>query len=195
VRALVIPKPVSLGAILAAAFLFFPAMKGLTSGSSIRHLETVNHTLAETLAETKTRNVQLERELAERDIRLSQRQQAANITTGSGLYISPLLYLESAKKRTPDLISIDFTQSDQAMLVFSLPQVELRDVEVSVYQDTRLAWNQSIAIPKEKLLNQSLVTLMLTRSTLAPGDYRMTIEGNPTGKRISLTQFDLSILG
>ena len=44
----VIPVPVTLGALVFAAFLLFPAYKGLTSGSTIRQLEQTNQELAKT---------------------------------------------------------------------------------------------------------------------------------------------------
>jgi hypothetical protein len=131
--------------------------------------------------------------VSERDVRLSQRQQAGRSTNDSGLYISPLLFLEQKKSTTPDLISIDFSQADQAILVFSLPRFDLRDIEISIYQDTQLVWNQSIAVPKEKLFSENLVTFLLTRSALRAGTYRITVEGNPTARRIGLNQFDLAI--
>src|SRR5688572_10836990 len=42
---LVIPVPVTLGALVFAAFLVFPAYKGLTSGSTIRQLEQAHQEL------------------------------------------------------------------------------------------------------------------------------------------------------
>lgn len=192
---LMIPAPVTLGALVLAAFLIFPAFKGLMSGSTIRQLAQQQAELQQTLDSVKSRNVELERELSERDIRLSQRQQASREVADSGLYVSPLLFLESKKAATPDLISIDFSQAGQAILVFSLPRFELQDIEISIYQDARLVWSQSIVVPKEKLFNQNLVTLLLTRSALGPGAYRMTVEGNPTARRIGLNQFDLTIQG
>jgi hypothetical protein len=190
---LVIPVPVALGALVLAAFLVFPAIKGLTSGSTIRQLEMKNREQEQALATVKSRTVQLEREVSERDVRLSQRQQAGRMTNDSGLYISPLLFLEPKKSATPDLISIDFSRADQAILVFSLPRLDLRDIEISIYQDTQLVWNQSIAVPKEKLFNENLVTFLLTRSVLGAGTYRITVEGNPTARRVELNHFDLTI--
>jgi hypothetical protein len=190
-----IPAPVTLGAFVAAAFLVFPAIKGLTSGSAIRELELKNQEQEQRLATVNSRNAQLEREVSERDIRLSQRQQAGRSTNDSGLYVSPLLFLERKKSTTPDLINIDFSQADQAILVFSLPRLDLRDIEISIYQDTQLVWNQSIAVPKEKLFSENLVTFLLTRSALRAGTYRITVEGNPTARRIGLNQFDLAIRG
>ena len=113
--------------------------------------------------------------------------------TGSGLYLSPLLYLDARKSKAPDLINIDFTQAEQAILVFSLPKLELRDVEVSIYEETRLVWNQSLAIPQQKLFGENLVTFLLKSSAVGKGNYRMTVQGNPTGKRVELKQFDITI--
>jgi hypothetical protein len=192
---LVIPVPVTLAAFVLAAFLIYPALMGLTSGSVIRQLEQRNDELQKTLDTMKAQRLQLERELSEREVRLSQRQQAGREIGDSGIYISPLLFLEPKKGRTPDLININFSQAEQAILVFSLPRYELQVLEISIYEDTRLVWNQSIGVPRDKLFNQNLVTLLLTRSSLAPGTYRITVEGDPTSRRVALNQFDLTIEG
>ncbi|MCI0420687.1 MAG: hypothetical protein L0312_15915, partial [Acidobacteria bacterium] len=174
---LVIPVPVTLGALVFTAFLLFPAYKGLTSSSTLRHLDQANQELQQKLDVSQTRVITLERKLAELELQLTQRQQQGRAVTGSGLYLSPLLYLGSKKSATPDLINIDFTQAEQAILVFSLPKVELQEVEISIYQETRLVWNQSIALPQQRLFNEDLVTLLLTRSALGRGNYRMTVQG------------------
>ena len=119
---LVIPVPVTLGALVFAAFLLFPAYKGLTSGSTIRQLEQTNQELQRQKDATQIRVIGLERELAERDLQLTQRQRQGGVDTGSGLYLSPLLYLDGRKSRAPDLINIDFTQAEQAILVFRSPK-------------------------------------------------------------------------
>ena len=190
---LIIPVPVTLGALVFAAFLLFPAYKGLTSGSTIRQLEQTNQELHRQKDAAQIRAIGLERELAGRDLQLTQRQRPGGVDTGSGLYLSPLLYLDGRKSKAPDLINIDFTQSEQAILVFSLPKLELQEVEVSIYQETRLVWNQSLAIPQQKLFGENLVTFLLKGSALGKGNYRMTVQGNPTGQRVDLSQFDLTI--
>ena len=190
---LVIPVPVTLGALVFAAFLLFPAYKGLTSGSTIRQLEQTNQEFQRQKDATQIRAIGLERELAGRDLQLTQRQRQGGVDTGSGLYLSPLLYLDGRKSRAPDLINIDFTQIDQAILVFSLPKLELQEVEVSIYQETRLVWNQSLAIPQQKLFGENLITFLLKSSALGKGNYRMTVQGNPTGQRVDLSQFDITI--
>jgi hypothetical protein len=195
ITGLVIPAPFTLSALVLAAFLIFPAFKGLTSGSVIRELEQKNGELQQMLDSAKSQRVRLERELSERDIRLSQRQPTSHEVGDSGLFISPLLFLESKKGRTPDLISINFSEAEQAILVFSLPRYQLQDLEISIYEDTRLVWNQSIGVPKDKLFNQNLVTFLLTRSSLGPGTYKITVEGNPTTRRVALNEFDLTIEG
>jgi hypothetical protein len=189
----VIPVPVTLAALVFAAFLMFPAYKGLTSGSTIRELEQTNQQLQKQNDASQIRAIGLERELAGRDLLLTQRQRQGDVDLGSGLYLSPLLYLDGRKSRAPDLISIDFTQAEQAILVFSLPKVELQEVEVSIYQETRLVWNQSLAIPKQKLFGENLVTFLLKSSAVGKGNYRMTVQGNPTGQRVDLNQFDITI--
>jgi hypothetical protein len=189
----IIPVPVTLGALVFAAFLLFPAYKGLTSGSTIRQLEETNQELQKQREAGQTRVIGLERELAGRDLLLTQRQRQGGVDTGSGLYLSPLLYLDGRKSKAPDLISIDFTQAEQAILVFSLPKLELHDVEVSIYQETRLVWNQSLAVPQQKLFGENLVTFLLKSSAVGKGNYRMTVQGNPTGQRVELKQFDLAI--
>jgi len=189
----VIPVPVTLAALVFAAFLLFPAYKGLTSGSTIRELEQTNQQLQRQNDASQTRAIGLERELAGRDLLLTQRQRQGGVDLGSGLYLSPLLYLDGRKSRAPDLISIDFTQAEQAILVFALPKVELQEVEVSIYQETRLVWNQSLAIPQQKLFGENLVTFLLKSSAVGKGTYRMTVQGNPTGQRVDLNQFDITI--
>ena len=190
---LVIPVPVTLGALVFAAFLLLPAYKGLTSASTIRQLEQTNQELQKQIDASQVRAIGLERELAARDLQLTQRQRQGGVDTGSGLYLSPLLYLDARKSKAPDLINIDFTQAEQAILVFSLPKLELRDVEVSIYEETRLVWNQSLAIPQQKLFGENLVTFLLKSSAVGKGNYRMTVQGNPTGKRVELKQFDITI--
>jgi hypothetical protein len=192
-RGLTIPNEITLAALLLAAFLLFPAYKGLRSGSIVQQLEQTNQELQQKLNGAVSRTIQLERSLSERDIQLTQRRQQTRVETGSGLYVSPLLSLEPKKSSAPDLISIDFTQADQAILVFSLPRTELQEIEISVYQDTRLAWSHRITIPQQKLFNENLVTMLLTRSALGGGTYQMTVEGNPGGQRVKLNNFDLSI--
>jgi hypothetical protein len=108
------------------------------------------------------------------------------------------LFVATALSRRQEVQSarshyIDFTQAEQAILVFSLPKLELHDVEVSIYQETRLVWNQSLAIPQQKLFGENLVTFLLKSSAVGKGNYRMTVQGNPTGKRVELKEFDMAI--
>ena len=70
----VIPVPVTLGALVFAAFLLFPAYKGLTSGSTIHQLEQTSQELQRQIDAAKIRMIGLERELAGRDLQLTQRQ-------------------------------------------------------------------------------------------------------------------------
>lgn len=190
---LVISTELALGALVFAAFLLFPAYKGLRSGSTIHRLEQANQELGQQLTSAASRRIQLERTLSERDIQLTQRRQLPRVDSGSGLYVSPLLFLESKKPGTPDLINIDFSQAEQAILVFSLPRSQLQAVEISIHQESRLAWTQTISIPQQKLFNENLLTLLLTRSDLGAGTYRMTVEGDANGQRVNLNQFDLTI--
>lgn len=189
----IIPVPVTLGALVFSAFLLFPAYKGLTSGSTIHQLEQTSQELQRQIDAAKIRVIGLERELAGRDLQLTQRQRPVGVDTGSGLYLSPLLYLDGRRSKAPDLINIDFTQADQAILVFSLPKLELRELELSIYQETQLVWSQSLAIPEQKLFGENLVTFLLKSSAVGKGNYRMTLQGNPTGKRVELSQFDITI--
>ena len=190
---LIIPVPLTLGALVFAAFLLFPAYKGLTSGSVIRQLEQTNQELQKQKDAIQIRAIGLERDLAGRDLQLTQRQRQVGADTGSGLYLSPLFYLDGRKSKAPDLINIDFTQADQAILVFSLPKLELREIELSIYQETRLVWSQSLAIPERKLFGENLVTVLLKSAALGKGSYRMTVQGNPSGQRVDLSQFDITI--
>ena len=193
ISTLVIPVPVTLGALVFAAFLVFPAYKGLTSGSTIRQLEQTIQELQKQKDASQIRAIGLERELAVRDLQLTQRQRQGEVDTGSGLYLSPLLYLDGRKSKAPDLINIDFRQAEQAILVFALPKVQLQEVEVSIYQETRLVWSQSIAVPQQKLFGENLVSFLLKSSAVGKGTYRMTLQGNPTGHRVELSQFDITI--
>lgn len=195
IGALVIPVPITLGVLVLAAFLLYPAYKGLTSGSTIRQLEQTNQELQKRMEAGQARTIGLERELAGRDLQLTQRQRQSAVDTGSGLYLSPLLYLDGRRSKAPDLINIDFTQAEQAILVFSLPKLELQEVEVSIYQESRLVWTQILAIPQQKLFGENLVTFLLKGSSVARGNYRMTVQGNPAGQRVDLSQFDITIEG
>jgi len=189
---LAIPVPFTFGALVLAAFLLFPAYKGLTSGSTIRQLQQANQELQKQKDAIQIRAIGLEREVAGRDLQLTQRQRAGT-ETGSGLYLSPLFYLDGKNPKTRDLINIDFTQADHAILVFSLPKLELQEVEVSIYQEARLVWNQTLALPKQKLFGENLVTLFLKGAALGKGNYRMTFQGNPTAQRVDLSEFDITI--
>src|SRR5262245_8251177 len=190
---LAIPVPFTFGALVLAAFLLFPAYKGLTSGSTILQLQQTNQELQKQKDAIQIRAIGLEREVAGRDLQLTQRQRQAGTETGSGLYLSPLFYLDGKKPKARDLINIDFTQADQAILVFALPKLELQEVEVSIYQEARLVWNQTLALPKQKLFGENLVTLFLKSASLGKGNYRMTFQGNPTAQRVDLSEFDITI--
>ena len=192
---LAIPVPFTFGALVLAAFLLFPAYKGLMSGSTIRQLQQTNQELQKQKDAIQIRAIGLEREVAGRDIQLTQRQRQAGVETetGSGLYLSPLFYLDGKKPKTRDLINIDFTQADHAILVFSLPKLELQEVEVSIYQEAHLVWNQTLALPKQRLFGENLVTLFLKGAALGKGNYRMTFQGNPTAQRVDLSEFDITI--
>lgn len=192
-KTLVIPVPLTLAAFVFTAFLLFPAYKGLSSGSTIRQLEQAIEGLEKQKNAAQLRTIELERDLAGRDLQLTQRQRQAEVDTGSGLYLSPLLFLDGKKGKAPDLISIDFTQADQAVLVFSLPKLDLREIEVSIYQETRLVWNQTLAVPKQRLFGENLVTLLLKSAALGKGNYRMTLQGDAAGQRVALSQFDIAI--
>ena len=37
------------------------------------------------------------------------------------------------------------------------------------------------------------MTFLLKSSAVGKGNYRMTVQGNPTGKRVELKQFDITI--
>ena len=193
INTLVFPASLSLAAIVLAAFLVFPDYRGLISGGIIAQLEGQIKELQRGLDAEKARSITLDRELAQRDIQLQQRQRPNVPSSNLGLFISPLLSLEPKRSKLPDLITVSFAQSDRALLVFSLPKQPLEEIEVSIFQEQRLIWNQILPVSQEDLSNQNLVAFVISNAILLPGTYQLRVDGNPTKQRISLAQFDLSV--
>ncbi len=193
VRSLALPAPISIGSLILAAFLIFPAYRGFTSARRILELEGQMGELQKTLDSQKARFVIMERELSQRDILLRQRQRTAMVSNEMGLLLSPLLSLEPKKRVMPDLINVTFSRADRAVLVFVPPKGNLEEVEVSILQGERLVWNQIVVMPKESAGDQSLLAFILTHSVLIDGKYQLVVEGNPTKRRVAIAQFDLSV--
>jgi hypothetical protein len=190
----VLPPALALGAIVLAAFLLFPAYRGLVSGRRINQLEVQISGLQQALEAERSHSSKLDRELSQREFQLRQRQRSGTTAdTGVGLFISPLVSLEPRRKTQPDLISINFTQSDRAILVFSLPKIPLEEIEANIFQEKRLVWNQIIPLPQGNPSNQNLVAFVLASAILPAGNYRLLVEGNPTKQRVALAQFDLAV--
>jgi len=194
VNSFILPPPAALGAIVLAAFLLFPAYRGLVSGGKINQLENQINGLQQALGAERSHSSSLDRELSERDFQLRQRQRSGTTAdAGVGLFVSPPLSLEPKRKAQPDLISINFTQSDRAILVFSLPKIPLQEIEASILQEKRLVWNQILPLPQGNLSNQNLVAFVLASAILPAGNYRLVVEGNPTRQRVALAHFDLAV--
>lgn len=193
INTLVLPVPLSLAAIVLAAFLVFPAYRGLLSSGIITQLEGRIKELQQGLDTERAHSITLDRELAQRDIQLQQRQRSNVSSSEPGLFLSPLLSLEPRRSKVPDLISVSFAQSDRALLVFSLPKQALEEIEVNIFQEQRSIWNQILPVSPEDLSNQNFVTFVISNSILAPGKYQLRVDGNPSRQRISLAQFDLSV--
>jgi len=190
---LILPAPLSLAAIVLAAFLVFPAYRGLVSAGMITQLEGQIKELQQELDIEKTRSVRLDRELAQRDMQLQQHQRPNVSSSPLGLFFSPLLPLEPRRSKVPDLINVSFTQSDCALLVFSLPKRAPEEIEVNIFQQQRLVWNQILPISSGNLSNHTFVTFFMGNSMLLPGTYQLRVDKNPTKQRVPLTQFDLSV--
>jgi hypothetical protein len=190
---LVLPAPLSLAAIVLAAFLVFPAYRGLLSVGIIAQLEGQIKELQQGLDAEKARSLTLNEELVQRDTQLRQRQRPNSSSSDLGLVLSPLLSLEPKRSKVPDLIRISFAQSDRALLVFSLPKQVLKEIEMNIFQEQRLVWNQILPVSSEDLSNQNLVTFVISNSALLPGKYQLRVDGNPSKKRIPLAHFDLSV--
>jgi hypothetical protein len=194
INSFILPPPVALGAIILAAFLLFPAYRGLVSGQKINQLETQINGLQQALEAERSHSSNLDRELSQRDFQLRQRQRSGiTADTGVGLFVSPPLSLEPKRKAQPDLISINFTQSDRAILVFSLPKMPLEEIEASILQEKRLVWNQILPLPPGNLSNQNLIAFVLASAILPAGNYHLVVEGNPTRQRVALARFDLAV--
>jgi hypothetical protein len=194
INSFILPPPLALGAIVLAAFLLFPAYRGLVSGRRINQLGTEINGLQQALEAERGHSSNLDRELSQREFQLRQRQRSG-ITADAvaGLFISPLLSLETKRKAQPDLISINFTQSDRAILVFSLPKIPLDEIEASIMQEKKLVWNQILPLPQGNPSDQNLVAFVLASAILPAGNYHLLVEGNPTKQRVALARFDLAV--
>ena len=114
----------SLGAILLAAFLVFPAYKGFTSGREIQRLREELGSSNQSLSQSKTLVSKLENDLYRVGLQ-GQGRVGEHPVAGLGLLISPVLSLEHKKSGLPDLIHIDFRNNEESVLAFDLSPVPL----------------------------------------------------------------------
>jgi hypothetical protein len=186
-----LPAPVSLAAVICAAFLIFPAYRGLVSDRIIRQQQAQIRELQQSLKVAKDRSLSLDMELSQRNIQSQARDPLLRLD--SGLFISPLLSLEPKRSELPDLIRVSFAHSDQAILVFDPPKHQIDQIEVKLLQGQRLVWSQILSYTSQRIASPSLVTLVLSASALPPGNYQLSLDGDSAKQRVSLGQFDLTI--
>lgn len=187
-----LPAPVSLAAVVLAAFLIFPACWGLVSGRTIRQLRGQIDGLQQSLKAARDHSLSLDMELSQRNIQLLQRQGPLS-DLDSGLFVSPLVSLEPKRSKLPDLIRISFAHSDQAVLAFYPPTQQIEEIEVKVFQGQRLVWSQILLYTSGSAASPNLVTLILSSYALPPGSYQLNLDGNPAKQRMNLAQFDLTV--
>jgi len=188
-----IPKWLSLAAILLAAFLFFPAYKGFTSGREIRSLKEESANSNHALSLSRAQITKLENDLYQVGFQGRGRRVGDRLARGLGLFVSPVLSLEQKNSRLPDLIHIDFRNKEEAVLAFELTRFNIEELQMSIFQEGNLVWLQTILIPPKTLFVQNLVTFVLSRDTLAAGEYRIKIEGNPSRVIKPVGEFDLTV--
>jgi hypothetical protein len=187
-----LPAPVSLAAVVLAAFLILPAYWGLVSGRTIRQLRGQIDGLQQSLKAARDRSLSLDLELSQRNIQLLQRPGPLS-DLDSGLFVSPLVSLEPKRSTLPDLIRIGFAHSDQAVLVFYPPTRQIEEIEVKILQGQRLVWSQILPYTSGSAATPNLVTLILSRYALPPGGYQLNLAGNPAKQRMNFAQFDLTV--
>ena len=182
----------SLGAILLATFLLFPAYKGFTSGREIQRLKEDLGSANESLSLSRTLVSKLENDLYRVGLQ-GRGRVGEHPSAGLGLLVSPVLSLEQKKSGLPDLIHIDFRNNEESVLAFDLTPFNFEELQVSITQERNLVWIQSISVPPKTLYGQNLVTFVLTREALSAGDYKIKLDGNPSREIKRLGEFDLTI--
>jgi hypothetical protein len=191
-RGMAFPQWLSLGAILVAAFLVFPAYKGFVSGREIQRLKEEAGSANQALSLSRTQVSKLENDLYRVGV-LGQGRVGDHLARGLGLYISPILSLEQKKSELPDLIHINFRNNEESVLAFDPSRLNVEELQVRIFREGNLVWLQTISIPPKTLLVQDLVTFALTRDTLDAGEYQIKVDGNPSKEIKRLAEFDLTI--
>ncbi len=191
-RGIAISPWASLGVILLAAFLLFPAYKGFTSGREIRHLREELGSANESLSLSRTLVSKLENDLYRVGLQ-GRGRVGEHPSAGLGLLVSPVLSLEPKKSGLPDLIHIDFRNNEESVLAFDLTPFNFEELQVSITQERNLVWIQTISVPSKRLYGQNLVTFVLTREALSAGEYKIKLDGNPSREIKRLGEFDLTI--
>lgn len=191
-RGIAISPWASIGAILLAAFLLFPAYKGFTSGREIQRLREELGSANESLSLSKRLVSKLENDLYRVGLQIQGRL-GEHPPVGLGLLVSPVLSLEQKKSGLPDLIHIDFRNNQESILGFDLTPFNIEELQVSIMQKKELVWIQTISVPPKTLYGQNLVTFVLTREALSAGEYKIKLDGNPSREIKRLGEFDLAI--
>jgi len=192
-KELVIPSWISLAAVILAGFLIFPAYKGFISGKERGQLDKQLKSANQSLALSRAQIAKLENEIYQVGLQGQGRRLGDHLARGLGLFVSPLLSLEQKKSGLPDLIHINFSQKEEAVLAFEVGRVNVEELQMSIFQKGNLVWLQTVPIPARTLLNQNLITFVLSRDTLGPGEYRIRVDGNPSREKKPVSEFDLWI--
>src|SRR5262245_18936099 len=186
-----LPGPATFAALILAAFLIFPAYRGLVSGRTIRQLREEISELKQALRASKDQSDSLNLELSQNLLLLKRDPGFGDLY--SGLFVSPLVSLEPTQNKLPDLIRISFNHSNQAVLVFHPPARQIEEIEARIFQGRRLIWNQILPYSSGSAAILNLVTLILSDSVLSRGNYQLDLSGNPAKERLSLALFDLTV--
>lgn len=192
IQGMVISPWVSLGAILLAAFLVYPAYQGFNSGRKIQRLREELGSSNQSLSLSKSLISKLETDLYRVGLQ-GQGRVGEHPVAGLGLLISPILSLEHKKSGLPDLIHIDFRNKEESVLAFDLTPFHFEELQVSITQEKNLVWIQTISVPPKTLFGENLVTFVLTREALSAGEYKIKMDGNPSREIKRVGEFDLTI--
>jgi len=191
---IVFSRWLSIGAILVATFLVFPAYKGFTSGREIHLLKEEVGSANQALSLTRAQVSKLENDLYRVGL-LGQGRVGNHPSSGIGLFITPILSLEQKKSELPDLIQVDFRNSEESVLAFDLSRLNIEELQISILREGNLVWLRTIPIPPKTMFVQDLVTFVLTRDILSAGAYKIKVDGNPSKEVKVLAEFDLTIDG
>ncbi|MEW5978086.1 MAG: hypothetical protein AB1898_20005 [Acidobacteriota bacterium] len=187
------PAWLTLSACVIAAFLVWPAYRGFSSASTLVHLQDRIRELEESLGGEKKRWIELDRKLAERDLLLTQRQQATTTAPGISIYLAPLLSPDRATGTLRDLIQVSFAFSDHAMLALSLPAKKFVDADIRILQAEQTIWSQKVDLASETMGGDTLAVLDLTSSALRSGEYQLVVDGNLGTQPVAIARYDLLV--